>query len=293
MNKITSIFICLIIGLISLFFGYLFINNLSIEVFEKLKVLSYILISFSVMVAIFQFKENLNQNKKISDWNKNQITIQQLHNSRKYLKEAASYLNDFLNTRRKEPYNIKEIHSLLGIVVNWDKLNDKEKYLLEDILKGHIQKDEDIYNAGSEDRNLRFIFYKDIKEESSSSLELIKRIILTDKELEERNLNDLYYHQTWKNYNGKVLYQQLHNFLGEYEYIATGVNNNIFNIEIIDDLMGTGIIQAYDTFSKYIGHLRKFHKPPSIPTSTVYIQFENLSRIIKNRRGVKKEANLY
>ncbi|GAB6045442.1 hypothetical protein JCM11957_10400 [Caminibacter profundus] len=283
MNKFINAFICLIIGFIALFFGFLFINNLSNEFLEKLKVLSYILISFSVMIAILQFRENLKQSKKISDWNKKQITIQQLHNSRKILNDIANYLNNFLNTRRKRPYSVKEIHSLFGVIVNWDKLKDDEKQLLEIFFKGHIQKEDDFHNAGSNEKHLRFIFYKDIGEQNEIKA-ILERIILTDKQLEELKLESLYYHQSWKNYDGKEFYRKLHNFLSEYEYIATGLNNNIFDIKIIDELMGSGIIQAYKTFSEYIKHLREYHHPFINIKPTIYIQFEKISTIIEERR---------
>ncbi len=60
----------------------------------------------------------------------------------------------------------------------------------------------------------------------------------------------------WKKYDGKFLNKSLHSFLSEYEYLATGVNNNIFEIKIVDDLMGSPVIRAYETFSLYISHLR-------------------------------------
>jgi len=128
---------------------------------------------------------------------------------------------------------------------------------------------------------LRFIFYKNIEEQNEINV-ILERIILTDKQLEELKLENLYYHQNWKNYDGKEFYRKLHNFLSEYEYIATGVNNNVFNLKIIDELMGSGILQAYKTFSEYIKHLRSFHN-----YSTIYIQFEKIFAEIKKRRNQK------
>ncbi len=287
MKKVINIFICIIIGLISLFLGILFINNLSIELLEKLKILSYILISFSLIIAIMQFRENLKQSKKVSYWNKKQITVQQLHTSRKILQNTAEYLNNFLNTRRKEPYSIVEIHSFFGVVINWNILNDKEKKIFEDFFKGHIQKEDDIYNVCNGKDYLRFVFYKSIDSKKDENIKNIlekEGLILTDKQLEDLKLDKFYYHQKWKNYNGKKLYKELHNFLSEYEYIATALNENIFDINIIDNLMASGIIYAYTTFKEYIKHLRHFHTP-NTSLKTIYIQFEKMTEIIKKRRS--------
>ncbi|WP_457563373.1 DUF4760 domain-containing protein [Caminibacter pacificus] len=300
MNKVINVFICVIIGIITLFLSLIILNNLSNEYLEKLKILSYILISFSVLLAIFQFRSNILQNQKNAEWNKKQITIQQLHNSRKILNNISQYLNFFLNTRRNEPYKIVELHSLLGVIVNWDKLNDEEKCELESVLKGYIQKEDDIHNAGSPKRNLRFIFFKDLTDYSDIE-NIINKIILTDKQLEEININlgrkrvqlsELYYHQKWKNIDGKELHRKIHNFLSEYEYIATGISNEVFSIKIINDLMGSGFIQAYKTFCVYIQHCREYHSYNSHSSkSTLYIQFENVVKEILKIRGTKMEAN--
>lgn len=288
MEKIINIFICVIVGLLVLFLGFLFVNgNISSELIDKLKILSYILISLSLIIAIMQFRENLKQSKKVSYWNKKQITVQQLHTSRKVLQNTAEYLNNFLNTRRKEPYSIVEIHSFFGVVINWNILNDKEKKIFEDFFKGHIQKEDDIYNVCNGKEYLRFVFYKAIDNKKDENIKNIldkEGLILTDKQLEDLKLNKFYYHQKWKNYNGKKLYKELHNFLSEYEYIATALNENIFDINIIDNLMGSGIIYAYRTFKEYIKHLRIFH---TVNTSlkTIYIQFEKMTESIKKRRS--------
>ena len=288
MEKIINIFICVIVGLLVLFLGFLFVNgNISSELIDKLKILSYILISLSLIIAIMQFRENLKQSKKVSYWNKKQITVQQLHTSRKVLQNTAEYLNNFLNTRRKEPYSIVEIHSFFGVVINWNILNDKEKKIFEDFFKGHIQKEDDIYNVCNGKEYLRFVFYKAIDNKKDENIKNIldkEGLILTDKQLEDLKLHKFYYHQKWKNYNGKKLYKELHNFLSEYEYIATALNENIFDINIIDNLMGSGIIYAYRTFKEYIKHLRIFH---TVNTSlkTIYIQFEKMTESIKKRRS--------
>jgi len=292
MEKIMNIFICIIIGLISLFLGILFVDNLPIELLEKLKILSYILISFSVAVAVLQFRTNLEQNKKNSNWNKNQITIQQLHSSRNILQKKSEYLNNYLNTRRKESYSVPEIHSFFGVVINWSILSDNEKFIFEDFFKGYIQKEDDMYNVCNGKENFRFLFYKNINNEENKNVEGIKNIlekkdfILSDKQLEDLKLHKFYYHQKWRNYDGKRLYKELHNFLSEYEYIATGLNENIFEIKIINNLMGTGIIYAYKTFEEYIKHLRNFHIEDK-SFKTLYIEFEKMTEKITYLRNQK------
>ena len=78
--------------------------------------------------------------------------------------------------------------------------------------------------------------------------------------------------------DGQHIKKLLLEYLGEYEYIATGTNLNIFDEEAIERMLGYNIKRAYFIFEDYIKHLRNTHiKDPSI-----YKELEILATKLQN-----------
>ncbi len=72
-------------------------------------------------------------------------------------------------------------------------MSDSEKEKLKNFFGSDIQKEDDIPNAGSVRENFRFVFYKENIPQNVE--EIIDKVKLSNKRLEEEKLNDLYYHQ--------------------------------------------------------------------------------------------------
>jgi len=230
--------------------------------------ISKFFIAGTIIVAILQ-------QLKTKQWNKKQITIKQIHHIRSNLTSITNTLNLFLNTNRKQPYKVSEIHSIFGCIINWNLISKEDQKILEKFFKNYIQSCHDFKTIGETNHNnLRFVFYKQIKDDSTDIINILKKA----KYITPSNN---YNNQDWQNYDGYKVYKLLHSFLGEYEYIGTAINRETFDIDIVNHLMHTSIIQAYNTFEIYLKHFRKFHSG-----DTLYKEFEVMKNKIE-KMGLK------
>jgi len=276
-KKETYIFIIILFALLILFFIVCY-NCENIREFGDY--ISKFFIAGTIIVAILQ-------QLTTKQWNKKQITIQQLHKTRKVQMEMINYLSEYMNTRRKNSYEIWEIHSIMGVLVDYSLLKDNERYLLEKYLKGYIQTENDFkyISNNSEITQPRFIFFKNInhieelKENQKQKLfNILNNIMCTKKVIDTDNVI-LYQNQKWKNQDGKVIYSKIHSLLGEFEYIGTSVNKGIFEFEIIYSLLKSSILHTFTTFKKYIKHFRKH------TSDSLYEEFEKL----ENKMNIKEK----
>lgn len=63
---------------------------------------------------------------------------------------------------------------------------------------------------------------------------------------------------------GADVRRRIAEFLGKYEYIATGVNTDMFDRDVVERLVKTPSINAYRIFEPYIRHLREDHHRPLV-----------------------------
>ncbi len=59
--------------------------------------------------------------------------------------------------------------------------------------------------------------------------------------------------------NGRDIKDNILNYLGEFEYICSAINNEIFDDDTVKSLLRKNIIRAYTIFEKYILHLQAIH----------------------------------
>jgi hypothetical protein len=71
--------------------------------------------------------------------------------------------------------------------------------------------------------------------------------------------------------DGRDIKDTIINLLNNFEYIATGINLNIFDEEVVKKLWKSKLPYAYKMFESYINHLRTEHG-----WGNVYVEMENL-----------------
>jgi len=186
--------------------------------FDILKVLGYLLISLSVVIASQQFKFNRQQAEYANRWNKKQLAISRLHDSRHTLKEFQNKLHghlEILERDKDNPFELKEIHDIIGVRLNDGTFVFHGEHTSEDIKKiPKEQPNQDTFSA------LNF------KEDT----------------------------------DGREIKDNILNFLGEYEFICSAVNNDVFDDEIVKRLFQSNIVRIYSIFKPYIEHLQTTHK---------------------------------
>lgn len=95
----------------------------------------------------------------------------------------------------------------------------------------------------------------------------------------DKNCKDFKFHEKKKKneqdleYDGKEIKNIIINLLNDFEYIATGVNMNIFDEEVVKRLWRGKLIYAFKMFKNYIIHLRIEHK-----WDKVYSELEFLAK---------------
>jgi hypothetical protein len=70
----------------------------------------------------------------------------------------------------------------------------------------------------------------------------------------------------------RKLVNEIHEFLNYYEYLATGIIQNILDEEVVKSLNKGNIIKAYFLFENYINHLRKHYN-----RETIYKNLETIA----------------
>lgn len=147
-NKIVAIiYIMLGIG-IGIVLGLFIIHKYigwDIETTNSIKVIAYFFIGCSALVATGQLiinanqaKKNTNQIKYSNDWNKKQLAIQRIHESKSIIKKSTTYLHQTLRPRGREasdPYEVYEIHNYFGCFLEDGKFVFHGEETQEDIQK--------------------------------------------------------------------------------------------------------------------------------------------------------------
>ena len=81
-------------------------------------------------------------------------------------------------------------------------------------------------------------------------------------------------------YDGQDVKNTIINLLNDFEYIATGVNMDIFDENVVKKLWRGKLIYAFDMFKNYIHHLRIEHG-----WENVYTELEYLANKWKKGKG--------
>jgi len=84
--------------------------------------------------------------------------------------------------------------------------------------------------------------------------------------------------------NGRETRRLLLNFLGEYEYIAAATNLNIFDKNVVKDILEYNIVRTFCIFREYIEHIRKIHTG----NNSIYIELEKLARDLTNSKTTEQ-----
>jgi hypothetical protein len=213
-GSITGAFLWIILGITLGVTFILIFYNIPSNLLDIFKVLSGFIIAGSVFVASQQFKFNRKQAESLNRWNKRQLAITQIHNSRKVLAEAISELHgtfEIIETKFKIP--LVEIHDSMGIKLCSGKFIFHGEALQEDIQKIPIIQEGEDYNS------IKFL----------------------------------------ENVQGREIKDAIIKYLGELEYIASGVNSNIFDKETVKKLMRYSFVRGYTIFYYYIKHLQQVH----------------------------------
>jgi len=204
-------------------------------VLDILKIIGTFFIAISVGIAAAQFRFNRKQVEKANLWNKKQLAITQMHNSRKIIKQAIADLHGYFEVlERKNPYELYEIHDIFGV-----KLND-----------------------GS------FVFH------SEQTQEDIKKLPKQQPEPDKYRAV-----QFREDVNGRKVKDTLLIYLGEFEYLCSGINNDVFDEKTIETLLDRSIVRAYDLFQHYINHLRD----TSQHGEKIYKELEIVANKFRNR----------
>ena len=173
--------------------------------FDILKVLGYLFISISVGIASQQFSFNREQAEYANKWNKKQLAISRLHDSRHILKELQNKLHghlEILERDKDNPFTLKDIHDSLGV-----KLDDNT-----------------------------FVFHG---EHTSEDIKKIPKKQPTPTTFSALNFK--------KEINGREIKDNILDFLGEYEFICSAVNNDVFDDEVVKGLFQSNIVRIYVT----------------------------------------------
>jgi len=231
-DKNMFILVIILVVILSLYITYQ--TNLK-DFIEFLAKIAPLLILGTLFIGINQLKLSRKQQLDTKQWNKNQLTLRQLHKTREKIK---SILNDL----EQKAFTKKEVKE-----VNIKPISEREIGESLTLKEIHI-----LFGNGIYEPNNGFKYYiKDIKEE---------------------NLN-------------RDIRSIISNYLGEFEYIAAGANQDIFDKEIINNVIGYSFMRAFTTFHTYIYHLREVH----FKDDSIYLEIEKLAKnFIENYEEYKK-----
>lgn len=83
--------------------------------------------------------------------------------------------------------------------------------------------------------------------------------------------------------NGTELKRNIKIVLAQYEYLATGIQNKVFDEKTVADIVEGPMIRAFELFKPYIKHLRELHK-----SKEIYIELEKVvDRWEKTKKGAE------
>jgi len=82
-----------------------------------------------------------------------------------------------------------------------------------------------------------------------------------------------------KNYNGREMKDTVIDYLSEYEYICSAINNDIFDDETVKSLLRGSIISKYNLFAKYIIHQQEFTE-----NKTYFSEFASVAKRYKSEK---------
>lgn len=87
--------------------------------------------------------------------------------------------------------------------------------------------------------------------------------------------------------NGKDVKKHIIELLNAYEYIAAGVNNSVFDEDIVKGLMHGGMIKTFNLFKPYILHYREVHSK----NKKTWEQFESLHNTWSQKNQTEKRKD--
>ncbi len=197
-----------------------------------LKVITGGILAVSAGVAAQQFSFNRKQAEYANNWNKKQLAISRLHDSRHILKELQNKLHghlEILERNKDQPFGLNNIHDSLGVRLNDGTFVFHGEHTPEDIKKiPKTQPDELLFSALN--------FCEDTQ--------------------------------------GREIKDNILDFLGEYEFICSAVNNDVFDDEIVKKLFQSNIVRIYNIFQPYIEHLQITHEYGKV----VFCELEEVAR---------------
>lgn len=226
------------------------------ETINIAKVASFLLVGFAAVGGIFQLAINARQAKN----NTKQIKYSNEWNK----KQLAS--NRLHESRKVIKAAHTELHSILSV---------KERPINEPFEIHEIHNAIGVFSNSGD-----LIFHCEHCDEDIKNLP-------QDHEQKSEHINKFE-----KDIDGRRIKDSILELLGEYEYIAMNVNQEIFNKKTVTDLMGMPFIQTYKVFSEYINHLRFEHNFGA----SIYKEFETLAKEIEIERidaSVSKIKKLY
>ena len=169
---------------------------------------------------------------------------------------AKNALRDFV-----ERYNgiIEELHPYINIrayIRNKDRL---EMSTLHNLM-GVFVKDDDV--------SYRFVYHGD---ESQDDIK------------HTHDLNNIEYDNKFKaNIDGRRVERAIISLLGEFEYICSGIKNDVYDKEVVKDLLASTIINGYFVFEYYIKHLRHDMRHGGRNINSLYGNFEKFAKELSN-----------
>jgi len=221
-------------SLIGLLFGLVFIlyfYDMDTKSLIVARMVFSIFVVGSIIIAAMQFRLNRKQSTYANRWNKKQLAITRLHESRKLLKDLQKKLHghiEILEHDEDNPFRLYEIHDSFGVkLINGDFVFHGEQTQEDMRLVPEKQPDQDVFRA---------IEFKD-------------------------------------DVNGREVKDHILDFIGEYEYICSAVNSDVFDDDVVKRLYKKNIVRIYKIFEPYIRHLQITHEYGR----TVFCEFEEVA----------------
>ncbi len=127
-DKIPDVIVGAFVGFLLSILAFLIVDKLPKDVEHYVMILSYILIAFSAIVALFQLQQNIKKNQKEDQWNQKYLAYTKINEYVKYLEKQRTLLDKItvekeliknsagvpisFSDRRtiKRPLNHEEIH---------------------------------------------------------------------------------------------------------------------------------------------------------------------------------------
>lgn len=197
------------------------------------------------------------------------ITARQFAYNREWNKKDAANksLRDFLINYNKIIEDLHDIINIRDYIRNKRRLSVAE---IHNVMGAFVKKT---------DGKHKFVYH------GKESQEDIKNI---------QSTHSPKYNSTFKDgIDGMKIERSIISLLGEFEYISSSIDNDIFDEKIVVDLLGSTIVYTYFVFEFYIKHQRHGLRHGG-DRDILYVKFENFAkRIDSNNSFVKVEKRDY